>query len=153
MPGQATVAKMATQFCDGRDLTNAEVVRVQGNFSDNTVFDTLTAAGATVVPLTVYETVHPEWPEGFKERLLANPPDAIIFTSGSSAQGLKKMLSEDDLNSLMTNSKNISIGPSTTKIIKSLGMKVTIEADVHSVDGIIDRYLDFVREQVKKETS
>ena len=141
VPGKATVAQLAVELCEAHKMTGAEVVRVQGNLSDSTVYDTLSAAGARVVNLTTYETYHPEWPVGFLERLLERPPELILFTSGSTARGLVEALDKDMLNQTVSGATLVSIGPSTSDMIRSFGLHPTVEATTHSIPGMIEAIL------------
>ena len=137
-PTKATTADFAKEFTSDVQLNESTVVRVRGNLADDTIEKALHKSGAIVVPLQVYETFHPDWPKGIKEKLFEYIPDIITFTSGSTAYGLRTMLSEDEVKKLTGAAIIISIGPATTKIIKSLGMHVTCEATEHNVPGVID---------------
>ncbi len=141
VPGTATVAGLARELVAKHDLSNAQVVRVQGNLSDDTISSGLTAAGAKVTGLTVYHTFHPDWPDGFKEELLAHRPDAIMFSSGSTARGLFELLSAEEVKAIASDAVLASIGPSTTKVIEDLGMRVAITAKTHSLPVLIDALL------------
>jgi uroporphyrinogen III methyltransferase/synthase len=145
VPTHATVAELAGQMKEGLELKGAGVVRVQGNLSDNTVPDILTEAGAEVVRLTVYETYLPAWPEGFKENLLADPPDAVMFSSGSTVDGLMEHLSEEELLHVTEGAVIVSIGPMTTRRLRERGMKVTIEAGKHSIPAMVDALVKYCR--------
>jgi uroporphyrinogen III methyltransferase/synthase len=138
VPTTATVASLAQELVAKHDLSKAQVVRVQGNLSDDTVASTLTEAGAEVSPLTVYHTFHPTWPDGFKEELESHPPDVIMFSSGSTANGLFGLLTADEIQRITANATIASIGPSTTKVIENLGLKVAVTAKTHSLPGLIN---------------
>ena len=96
-----------------------------------------------MIPIQVYETYAPDWPSNFKHELLDRPPDAILFSSGSTATALKDRLTPDELAKVTDNAVVFSIGPSTSKIIESCGLQVTVEAGLHSVEGMIDALLDY----------
>ncbi len=143
VPTKATVVSMANEMCDQIDLKEAAVVRVRGNLAEPTAEETLSKAGADIIPLTVYQTYFPDWPAGLKVKLFDFPPDVIIFSSGSTATGLCEMLSDDERHTLLDGKITVSIGPSTTKIIKSYGIDVTLEAREHNVDGLIKEVLQY----------
>ena len=143
VPTRATTAELAVQMKNALELEGASVVRVQGNLSDDTVADIITSAGATVIPLTVYNTYMPKWPEGFKERLLANPPDVILFSSGSTADGLREHLSEEEIKQVTSDAVIVSIGPTTSMHVTAQGMKVTIESGIHSIPAMVDELLAY----------
>ena len=138
-----TVAGLAEDMSAKLDMNKAKVIRVRGNLSDNTVKNRLEKAGAEVHELTVYETYYPEWPDGIKEKLFEHPPDVIVFTSGSTATGLAKILSTDEFKQLTASAKIVSIGPMTTSVIESYGPEVTLEVTTHSIPGVIEAILAY----------
>lgn len=146
VPPKATVKVLAEEMTSHVQLEGVRVVRVRGNLADRTAEDALEAVGARVLPLTVYETYTPTWPDNLKEKLFRYPPHYIVFTSGSSADGLLSNLTGDEL-SRLADAKVVSIGPSTTKVIERLGMKVTIEATTHSIPGVLEKLIEYVAAQ------
>ncbi len=147
MPTVATVAELARQMAASVEVNDTLVIRVQGNLSDNTVADTLTEAGADVIGLTVYETYAPNWPGGFKEKLLAEPPDIIMFSSGSTVDYLSSHLSAEEIRHVTRHAEIVSIGPSTTRHVEAQGLKVTIEAKVHSIPTMVEEMVAYYSPQ------
>ncbi|MCK4373431.1 MAG: uroporphyrinogen-III synthase, partial [candidate division Zixibacteria bacterium] len=143
VPKVSTVKGLATELVEKYDWSHATVVRVQGNLSDSTVPDALSKAGAKVMPMEVYRTYFPEWPVGFKRKLLQTPPNAILFSSGSTAEGLRALLSDEEFTKVTAQAQIVSIGPSTTRVIESHGLKVTIQARRHSVPGLVQELVEF----------
>lgn len=143
IPKKATTQALADELCGHVDLSGVNVVRIRGNLADDRIENKLASAGAFVLPITCYHTSYTGWMDGFKERLFEHLPDIITFTSGSTAAGLCKILSGEEMEILTRDAQIISIGPSTTDMIKSLGIKVTLEADEHSVPGIISKIVEY----------
>jgi len=146
IPARATTESLAMEMAETLNLKDASVVRVRGNLADDRVEKGLTKAGANVIPVPTYCTYHPQWPDGFKENLFEHPPNIIILTSGSSVKGLYEILNKDEIDTLMAKAIAVSIGPETTKMVQSFGIKVTIEAKEHSVPGIINELLRHYKE-------
>lgn len=146
VPSKATVDVLAEEMTAKLSLTGAAVVRVRGNLADSTAEQALESAGALVTQLTVYETYIPTWPENLKEKLFRYPPDFIVFTSGSSVDGFATNLTSDE-RARLSNAKVVSIGPSTTRVIERLGMRVTIEATHHSLPGVIEKIIQYLKVQ------
>lgn len=144
LPDKATVAELGRQLAGKHRMEGAQVVRVEGNLSDDTIPDTLREAGAEVARLPVYETYHPRWADGFKERLLSHRPDIIMFTSGSTVNGLFEILSSEEIQVLTKDARLASIGPSTSDTLRDKGLKVAIEAKEHSLPGMIDEIMAHV---------
>jgi uroporphyrinogen-III synthase len=90
----------------------------------------------------VYRTFFPEWSPDLRKKLFVRPPDVILFTSGSSIEGLAHILSEEELKTLTSRAKIVSIGPSTSAKIRSYGLDVFIESKVHTIPAIIEELLN-----------
>lgn len=145
IPKTATTLSLAEELNEAFDLAGVRVVRVRGNLGDNRVERVLEEAGATVLPLPVYRTFYPQWPDGFKEKLFEHPPDVITFTSGSTCEGLCRLLPESKIRTLTEGKAIVSIGPSTSEIIRSHGIDVTLEAEEHSIPGVINEIVKHFR--------
>jgi uroporphyrinogen III methyltransferase/synthase len=143
IPTKATTADLARQMAAQVDLKDASVVRVQGNLSDDMVANALAGAGAEVIPLAVYNTYTPKWPEGFKERLLSDPPEVILFSSGSTVDGLRQHLTEIEVKQVAEKAVIVSIGPMTSKHVTASGVEVTIECADHSIGAMVEELLTY----------
>jgi uroporphyrinogen III methyltransferase/synthase len=151
IPTEATTLELARQLASEPGLPGSMVVRVRGNLADDTIERILLEAGASVIPLSVYETYHPVWPDEMVKKLLAHPPDAVILTSGSSAEGLTAVLGGDELEKVIARARIFSIGPSTSKTIRSLGMHVDHESNVHTIPAMVEDLVSFYRDLPKGE--
>jgi uroporphyrinogen III methyltransferase/synthase len=138
IPTTATTAELAGQMVEALELDGATVVRVRGNLGDDRVEQTLTRAGASVISLTVYQTMTAQWTEVMKEKLFANPPDVIMLTSGSTVDGLAANLDSEELRKLGSGSFIVSIGPMTSEVIRDQGMTVGLESRTFSIPAMID---------------
>ena len=150
VPTTATTAALAEQMTDNLDLSGASVIRVRGNLGDDRVERILREAGANVIPLPTYRTFFVEWSNDAREKLFAFPPDVIIFTSGSTADGLAKNLDNDELKKLTDMAMIETIGPSTSEIVRSHGMTVGLEAKVHSIPAMIEELLVYYHAKPNK---
>jgi uroporphyrinogen-III synthase len=126
-------------------LPNAVVVRVRGNLGDDYVETSMEQTGAKVFPLRVYRTIYTQWPAEVKEELSLYPPDVVIFTSGSAVDGFAANLDERELKRLTTDATVVSIGPSTSKRIRSHGMMVGLESRRRTTQSIVDELLAHCR--------
>lgn len=148
VPSEATVVCLADEMQREFDMKAAAVIRVRGNLADDTVERSFAIEGARILPLTVYETKYAGWLEGMKEKLISYPPDMIIFTSGSTVKGLCLILAgESTCKKILERSQIVSIGPSTSQVIRSYNLEVTLEAKIHTVAGIIEELLAFYRKK------
>ena len=60
----------------------------------------------------------------------------ITFTSSSTAENLCKLLG-DDYREQLQKVKLASIGPITSQTLAKLGLPVAVEAEEHTVDGLV----------------
>jgi uroporphyrinogen III methyltransferase/synthase len=148
VPAVATTASLGREMARKLDLQGKTVVRVRGNLGDRRLEEALGKAGAKVIPLLVYRTQTAVWPKGLKEKVFDYPPDAVLFTSGSTVDGLVQILSKSERTRLLAKAKIFSIGPSTSQVIRSHGMKVFAEAKIHTIQGLVDQLL--ARYRVKR---
>lgn len=94
----------------------------------------LTAAGATVTDLAVYETIQPQWGED-----LPGKPDMVTFTSSSTAKGLATIIVADKRKDFPA----ASIGPITTRTARDLGFEVVVEAKQATITGLVQAVSDY----------
>lgn len=99
--------------------------------------------GARVEVVEAYETVMPEFPAGELNRLLTPPPDAITFTSSSTAANFVKLLPGRALREVLRGTAIASIGPITSATVRKLGLEVAIEASESTIPGLVQALRDF----------
>ena len=145
IPDKATTATFADQFVSKYNLKDANVFRVRGNFSFKNIDEAVVKTGGNLIPMTVYETYYPKWPEETVEKFRAYPPDIIIFSSGTTVDGLYESLGSEDIEKFVKPATIASIGPSTSKEIVSSGLKVTYESKIHTIPGLIDELVEYVK--------
>ncbi|MCP4703735.1 MAG: uroporphyrinogen-III C-methyltransferase [candidate division Zixibacteria bacterium] len=146
IPNKSTAAALGKEMRENVDLKNSEIIRVRGVLAADSIEKVLSKAGANVIPLTVYNTFYPEWSGGLKEKLFEYPPDVIIFSSGSTVNGLYENLAKKEVESLIKNAEIYSIGPSTSKILEKAGIKVSAEADPHNMTALINQMVENISE-------
>lgn len=93
--------------------------------------DGLEAAGWHVDAVEAYRTVHPVIDAELLER--ARRADAVTFTSASTVQGFVAAAGPDAVPPVVA-----SIGPITSAAARALGLLVTVEADPHTIPGLVD---------------
>jgi uroporphyrinogen-III synthase len=101
--------------------------------------EALTAAGATVTIAEAYRNQLPPESIPALQALFASPetyPDAITFTSASTARNLFALLESADL-TLPRNIALASIGPITSEALRDLGHGPTIEAQEPTIPALI----------------
>lgn len=90
----------------------------------------LAAKGWNVDRVTTYRTIDAEVTD--EDRRLAASGDVITFTSSSTAERFVRLVGLDMLPPVVA-----SIGPITSATARDLGIEVTIEANPHTIDGLV----------------
>ena len=128
---------------DERDVTlaGARVLLPRAAEARDVLPETLRARGATVDVLTVYETQPAPALAVSAARLEA--ADVITFTSASAARGFAELMGDDPtgagrpLAARLAGTRLCSIGPQTSAALVELGLRVAMEAEPHTSDGLV----------------
>jgi len=100
--------------------------------------DRLRRAGARVTQATGYRTVAPKADIRRVYREVAvRGADAVVFTSSSTASHLAAALGKREFLNFAKRAKVFSIGPQTSRTLKSLGARVHRQAPVATIPGLI----------------
>jgi len=100
--------------------------------------DTLIAAGADLTIAPAYRTVIPEESvSGLQALFTTQPPDAITFTSSSTATNFFMLLEAAGL-TLPTGIALASIGPITSQTLRDLGHPPTVEAAAATTQALTE---------------
>jgi uroporphyrinogen III methyltransferase/synthase len=100
--------------------------RVRGSLAEG-----LSDRGWTVEEVIAYRTVAADPPADAVDR--ARRADAIAFTSSSTVEHSVALLGRTGVPPTVA-----SIGPTTTQTARDAGIEVTVEADPHTIDGLVD---------------
>jgi uroporphyrinogen-III synthase len=113
---------------------------VRAEVARDTLLDALTQAGAEVTIAAAYRTVIPTGSvEGIRELFAApqNYPDAITFTSSSTATNLLALIEAAGV-TLPPDIPRISIGPITSQTLREVGLPPHAEAGDPSVAALAE---------------
>lgn len=75
-----------------------------------------------------------------RERMSADLVDVVTFTSGSTARYFARLVGDPGRAVVAV------IGPATAEVVASLGMRVLVEADPHTSEGLVDGIIRYVAE-------
>jgi uroporphyrinogen III methyltransferase/synthase len=130
--GKEYVAEgMLAAFAE-HDLVGQRILLPRAAVARDLVPVELARRGALVDVVEAYRTVVPA---GTFE--LEAKPDWIAFTSSSTVRNLVAMAGTDSIASV----KVASIGPITSATARELGVEVTVEAAVFTVEGLVEAIL------------
>ncbi len=105
--------------------------------------------GARVEVVEAYQTVMPEISQDEFSRLFNPPPDAITFTSSSTATNFAKLVGEDRVAGILRGTVIASIGAITSDTLRKLGLEVTFQAVESTINGLVQSLLDHFSIQPK----
>jgi uroporphyrinogen III methyltransferase/synthase len=118
-----------------RDLRGKTFLIPRAKVARDVVPRVLEERGARVEVVEAYQTVAPEIPA--LDHLLIPPPDAITFTSSSTATNFAKLVGQDRLAEVLRGTVVASIGPVTSETLRKLGLAVTVEAAESTMAGLV----------------
>jgi uroporphyrinogen III methyltransferase / synthase len=104
--------------------------------------EALEALGAIVDDVACYQTV-PETEDvtGAAARLQESGADWVAFTSASTVEHFHARFDLPALLKKFPQLKTATIGPETSKSLAALGLKPSIEAKEHSIEGLVTALL------------
>ncbi|MFC1601567.1 uroporphyrinogen-III C-methyltransferase [Candidatus Sumerlaeota bacterium] len=106
--------------------------------------DGLREAGATVDIVTAYRTVR-EKPDNLDDvvaQLREGRIDAVTFSSSSTARNFAELVGHERFVELAATCCLASIGPITSKTIRELGAEPTVEAQQHTIAGLLESLIE-----------
>jgi uroporphyrinogen III methyltransferase/synthase len=123
-------------------LENLRVLLARAEVGNPDVSRELEANGAIVDDVSFYRTVpETEIAEPLVASLREKGADWITFTSSSTVTHLNARVPLKDLVLRHPTLRVASIGPETTRTLANLGVKPTVEANPHNLDGLIKAML------------
>jgi uroporphyrinogen III methyltransferase / synthase len=135
VPTVSTGVELAMQLIAAFDVTARRFLLLRSAIAEPALADLLKAAGATVDDVPAY-TSQPAGADGTAlcAALMAGNIDWVTFTSGSA---VRAFLAAVDAGLLGDKAKLASIGPVTSAEMATRGLKVSAEAKVSTIDGIL----------------
>ena len=134
--GERAVAESLLEALAGTEVRRALIARASQ--ARDVLPDGLSARGAEVHVLDVYETVAETPPPGILAQALG--ADYITFTSSSTVRYFLE--AAGGTQAIRPGSRLVSIGPVTSEALREQGLEPHLEAARHDVDGILQAILD-----------
>lgn len=114
------------------DMTGQNILIARAEVAREILPEGLRSRGASVDVAPVYRTVVPD-ASALREALAAKKPDWITFTSSSTVRHFVEMVGEGALQG----GRIASIGPVTSATLREYGVEPTVEAEPHTMEGLI----------------
>lgn len=142
MPEEAIGAKIAKELSKFESIENLKICLLRAEVANPDLPKALEELGAIVDDIPAYRTIaEPDELADVSARLRATGADWITFTSGSTVEHFHKRFDLPALLKKFPRTKLASIGPETTKAVEALGLRVTVEAKQHTIEGLIGALL------------
>ena len=122
-----------------RKLVKSEkVLLVRAKVARDVIPDELRAAGAHVDVVEAYQSAIPENAKSRMQSVFTDRPlpDAITFTSSSTVQNFFTVVVGTDIPTKLSQVKFASIGPVTSGTMREYGLRVDVEADEYTMEGL-----------------
>jgi uroporphyrinogen III methyltransferase/synthase len=143
IPDEALSASVAKAFADYESIENLKICLLRAEVANPELPAALEALGAIVDDIPCYRTV-PETEDrgGVAARLLEHGADWLTFTSASTVEHFHARFDLPALLKKFPRLRTASIGPETTKNLAALGLRPTVEAKEHTLDGLLQALLN-----------
>lgn len=138
MPDEYVASEIVEEFQKFESLDNLRILILRAEVANPDLPKDLEALGAIVDDVPCYKTV-PETDDitGAVERLNESGADWITFTSASTVEKFHARFNLPQLLKKYPKLQLASIGPETSKALIALGLKPTVEAKEHTIDGLV----------------
>jgi uroporphyrinogen III methyltransferase/synthase len=138
MPDEALAANIAEAFAGYETIENLKICLLRAEVAGRELPEALEALGAIVDDIAVYKTVpETEDPGGVAANLIENGADWVTFTSASTVEHFHARFDLPALAKKFPGLKIATIGPETSKMVEALGLRPTLEAKEHNIDGLV----------------
>ena len=137
-PDEFVGRKIAEALAKFESIENLKICLLRAEAANPDLPRALEELGAIVDDIAVYKTVaETEDPAGAGATLLESGADWITFTSGSTVEHFHARFDLPKLLKKFPQMKLASIGPETSKAIRTLGLEPALEAKEHTTEGLI----------------
>ena len=138
MPDEYLAKKIVSAFTHFESIENLRMLLLRAQVANPELPKALEEKGAIVDDIACYKTV-PETDDrtGAAAALQETGADWVTFTSSSTVENFHARFNLPQLLEKFPQINLVSIGPETSKAITALGLKPTIEAREHTIDGMV----------------
>jgi len=139
-PPTFTGAAVAEALAQAADLAGAAVLLPRADIAPPDLARALAERGARVAQVTAYRTVPDvSGAQAAADHLARGDMDWVTFTSSSTVRCFLEAVGADALKA--SGAKIASIGPTTSGTLREAGLEPTVEANPHTVPGLVGAIL------------
>jgi len=138
MPEEFVSSKIAAAFKKFESVENEKICILRAEVANPDLVKSLEDMGAIVDDIAIYKTI-PETEDvtGAAKKFLTDGADWLTFMSSSSVQHFHERFDLPKMAKQFPKMKIATIGPETSKALAGLGLKPTVEAAPHTLDGLV----------------
>jgi uroporphyrinogen III methyltransferase / synthase len=138
MPEEYLATKIADALVKFESIENLRILLLRAEVANVELPKLLEEKGAIVDDVPCYRTL-PETEDlnGAAEKLVEGGADWITFTSSSTVENFHARFDLPRLLRRFSRMRTASIGPETSRALAALGLKPTVEAKEHTIDGLV----------------
>lgn len=149
VPDKFTSSELAKGLIEFTNLKNRKILLLRSQLATDDLPQLLEAAGATVENIPVYTSEKNLCDlKPLRKMLTEKKIHWLTFASPFSATCFFEQIPVDAVKS--SGAKVASVGPVTSKKLAALGVKVDVEADEHTIDGLIGSIEQYEQKTVNK---
>ena len=138
MPDEYVSSKIAKAFEKFESIENLKILLMRAEVANPELPAALNELGGIVDDVPCYRTVpETEDQNGAAGKLMEGGADWLTFASSSAVENFHARFDLPKLLKQFPGTKIASIGPETSKAIEALGLKATVEAKPHTIDGLV----------------
>lgn len=137
VPSVFTSIELGKQLAKFANLKGKKALLLRSQLASDELINWLKKTGAKVENVPVYriDTAKNKC-DWLVEKIKTSNIDWLVFASSSSVRAFFEQITSDTVNS--SGVKVASIGPVTSEKLRSLGIRVDVEAFEHTIDGLLD---------------
>lgn len=142
MPDDAQGVSIASALSEFETVENLRICLLRAEVANPELPRALEEKGAIVDDIGIYRTVADTTENGVASaRFGKEGADWILFTSGSTVEHFHTRFDLPKAVKQFPQLKLASIGPETSRKLTELGLKPSMEASVHTLDGLVEALL------------
>lgn len=143
-PDKYVTGEIVGALKDTQNIENVMILLMRAEVANPDLPEKLALEGAIVDDIPCYKTVkETEDITGSAADFTENGADWITFTSSSTVEHFHSRFNLPKIMKKFPELKTASIGPETSKALHALNIEPTLEAESHTIPGLVDAILDY----------
>jgi uroporphyrinogen-III synthase len=139
MPARYTAQGILAEMERRGDVRGRRFLLPRADIAPEALTEGLRRLGAETIEVAAYRTVPAgPPPDEMVRRLLDGEVSFITFTSSSTVESFVRILGRDRAAKLPATVRCASIGPTTSATLREHGLPVSVEAEPHTIDGLVE---------------